>query len=111
MYETNVYTCPICNEEKITITSERIGPPGYRTTDYDFGKTTCDCITYKCEGTAMEIKYSADGAEIKSDVCQECNEEKATVHYPVKTWIGEYKDICPTCFKKEMVALEEKYGK
>lgn len=109
MTRTGKYICPICNEGTIEIISERTGPPGFRTTDYDFGETTCDCITYKCEATAIAI--SEDKKRIESDICQECKDEKATIHYPVKSWAGEYKDICPSCFKKEMEALDAKWAK
>ena len=110
MERTGNYICPICNEGTIEIISERTGPPGFRETDYYFGEINCDCITYQCENVAIAIKYSADKDTIKAAICQECNDEKATVHYPIRAWLGEYKDICPSCFRKEMEILEAEYG-
>ncbi|TBX50339.1 hypothetical protein E0M27_27890 [Bacillus mycoides] len=104
------YLCPLCEQGQISITKERTGPPGFRTTDYDITSKTCDCITYECEAVAMAIMSYKDETLIKTDTCEECKKEKATIHYPVKSWVGEYKDICPHCFKKEMEKLEEQYS-
>lgn len=112
MHGTNEYTCPICDEGKITITSERTGPRGFRETEYKLEGTTCGCITVNIYNLAIALEMSADAKKyIKNNICEDCLEEKATIHYPIKAWMGEYKDICPDCFKKELLELEEKYSK
>ena len=102
-----VYKCPICKKGNITIETQRTGPTGFRDTDIDIVDTTCDCITYKCEATAMAIIHTND---VKSKVCEDCGCKNPMIHYPVRSWVGEWKDICVECFKKEMQELEEKYG-
>ena len=104
------YVCPIC-ENELEINAERTGPAGFRVTDYSIQNKTCNCITYECDVIAMAIKSYKNEKLIEKDDCEECKVEKATVHYPVKPWAGEYKDICSYCFKKEMENLKEQFAK
>ena len=106
------YICPICNEGTITISSERTGPKGFRETEYTLEGATCGCITVDSYDLAIALEMSADAEKyIKTEICEECHDEKASVHYPIAAWKGEFKDICPTCFKKELLKIEEKYSK
>lgn len=105
-----LYLCPIC-ENELDIIEERTGSPGFRDTDYYIVNKTCKCITYECNSIAMAIQSYKNEKLIKKDDCEECGVEKATIHYPVKSWAGEYKDICSHCFKKEMEKLKEQYVK
>jgi len=105
------YICPICDKGNITIEQERTGPPGFRDTDYNILKKTCECITYDCETVALAIKSYKDNKYIKHEVCENCGEAEANIHYPMKAWAGEYKDICSSCFEVEMKNLEAKYSK
>ncbi len=38
---------------------------------------------------------------IKNDICVDCSDENSTIHYSIRSWVGEYKDICYNCFKKK----------
>lgn len=91
------YLCPICEKGYINITEERTGAPGFRTTDFNIESKTCNCITFESEDVALAI-MSYKKEKLK-DVCEECEVEKVTIHYPVKSWLGEYKDICSHYFE------------
>lgn len=106
----NNYSCPICKEGYITIEKERVGEPGFRETEYTITNKTCECITYDSELIAMAI-IGTNGKLTENETCKDCGEFEATVEYPVKPWVGEYKNICSNCFKAEMDNMKEKYSK
>ncbi len=96
------YTCPICEKGTMTIWTERSGPPGFRDTDWFLDNKTCDCEIYESDNMLMAIQSFNDYKLIKKDICENCEENKATIHNPVKAWLGEYEDICTNCFKIKM---------
>lgn len=111
MSEIAKYNCPVCLKGNITIEKERTGPPGFRDTDYNITKKTCECINYNCDTVAIAIIDSQDKSKLKSQYCERCNNNQAVVHYGVKSWVGEYIDICTDCFKLEMNELKLKNEK
>ncbi|MFE4029114.1 hypothetical protein ACFX4N_23455 [Priestia sp. YIM B13551] len=111
MLNINEYLCPICNQGHITIITERTGPPGFRDTDYDITKQTCECITFHGEVISMAIMSYTDEKNIPKGICESCDEMEATIKYPTKSWVGEYKNICSSCFEIKMKELKEKQPK
>lgn len=95
--------CPICEKGKFHITSERTGPQGFRTTDYDLVSKTCDCVsTLNNEDILYTLAYEGNSSKIKADLCEDCHNEVPKIHFPLKSWAGIYKDICISCFAKEV---------
>lgn len=109
--------CPICNENTITIKKERVGPPGFRETEYTV-TNTCKCEIPSCDNIAIGIEgYNINLGVIdtiyeyeivdKNNICVDCNKENVAVKYPVRAWCGEYKEICRDCLIKEIEAINK----
>ncbi|WP_369355732.1 hypothetical protein [Lysinibacillus capsici] len=107
---TNDYLCPICKEGYITIDKEIVGEPGFREPEYHISNMTCDCITHDSDFMAQVIACN-NVERIENKICEDCGESESTIHYGIIPQLGEYKDICADCFKKEMDQSKEKYSK
>ncbi|MGR6342414.1 hypothetical protein ACU5CE_32180 [Priestia megaterium] len=105
MTKTNGYKCPICKKGYITILAERTGAPGFRKTDYHITNKTCECITYDCENVALAIIDYNNEEFMQNETCESCDELEAIMKYPIKSWGGEYTNICSNCFKIKMEEL------
>lgn len=111
MSRNGKYTCPICEKGTMTIWTERGGPRGNRMTDWFVKDRTCDCEFVESDAILMAIETFKDENEIKNKTCERCGKNESTVHNPVRSWLGEYEDICTDCFKvrvKESIELNKK---
>lgn len=105
MGRTNDYKCPICNKGSITIEEDRVGEPGFRETEFQVSNVTCECITaFNTIIVLAIINYTNKEVE-EGKACENCGDLEANIIYPTRPWVGESKDICSDCFKKEVAEL------
>lgn len=50
------------------------------------------------------INYTNKEVE-EGKACENCGDLEANIIYPTRPWVGESKDICSDCFKKEVAEL------
>lgn len=98
MSRSDKYTCPICEKGTMTIWTERSGPPGFRETDWFVKDKTCDCKIPPSNHMLMAIESFKDENEIENKTCERCGNSPSTIHNPIRSWMGEFEDICTDCF-------------
>ena len=110
--------CPICKEDTITIEEERVGPTGYRETEYTI-IAKCDCKVPDVDFVALGIQsYNATSGAIitayqhqianTNNTCADCKNNKVELNHPTRAWLGEYKEICVDCFIKEIDSINKR---